>query len=256
VAQSFALFEASCVPAGYGKAELADWVNRLRGAESALALAKRTGLSRDAVGRILRGQSEPRLPDFWALVAAITGRLSDLVARLVNIDEVPALVQEYRLQTAARDLAFAEPWSVPILRLIETDAFQQRPFVEGQLSNILGIDLETEQRCLRGLCEAEVIRWQGETYNAIRALTVDAKGQPERLWDLKRHWARTGADFVGRNTPANRFSYNLFSCSAEDFEKIRELQWQFYHQVRGIVSSSSPVERVGLLNMQLVEWLP
>lgn len=254
VANAFNLFEPSCVPEGFGKAELAEWCDRLRGKETAASLSSRSSLSRDAVGRILRGQSEPRLPEFLSLVSAITGRVADLVARLADIDKIPALAEQYRLQCAARELAFAEPWSVPILRLIETETFQKKAFEPGRLALILGIDIETEQRCLEALCNAAVLTKDETTYRVLRALTVDARGQPDRLWELKRHWARTGADFVGQETPTNRFSYNLFSCSAADFERIRELQWQFYHQVRGIVASSLPVERVGLLNLQLVEW--
>ncbi len=46
---------------------LAGWLSDLRGTSSAGELARRTGYSRDSVGRWLRGDAKPRLPDFLRL---------------------------------------------------------------------------------------------------------------------------------------------------------------------------------------------
>jgi transcriptional regulator with XRE-family HTH domain len=256
VEQAFRQFEPSCVPTGFERAQIADWLHRLRGAESTPVLASRTGLSRHALGRILRGDAEPKLPDFLRIVEAATGRVSDLVAAMVDINSVPALAPEHLLKARARELAFDEPWSVPVLRLLETAAYQRQPHRPGYLSEVLGIDHATEVRSLAGLVEADIIRWDGSRYRPHRELTVNARPSPQSLSNLKRHWAATSLEFVGQPSPPNRFSYNVFSCSAADFERIREKHWQFYHEVRAIIAASTPAERVGLLTIHLVEWQP
>jgi hypothetical protein len=50
-----------------------------------------------------------------------------------------------------------------------------------------------------------------------------------------------------------QFSFNLFSVSEADLERLRELQLGYFRELRRIVSSSSPSERVVLVNLQLFD---
>jgi hypothetical protein len=48
-----------------------------------------------------------------------------------------------------------------------------------------------------------------------------------------------------------QFSYNVFSVSRADFERIRELHLAYFHALRAIVAESEPAERVVVANVQL-----
>jgi hypothetical protein len=48
------------------------------------------------------------------------------------------------------------------------------------------------------------------------------------------------------------FAYTVFSVSGTDLDRIRELHKAYYQEVRAIVAQSEPVDRVALLNLQLL----
>ena len=49
------------------------------------------------------------------------------------------------------------------------------------------------------------------------------------------------------------FSYNLFSVSRVDLERIRELHRAYFRELRRIVAASEPAECVVLANVHLLE---
>ena len=53
------------------------WLSSLVGGGSAASLARRSGHSRHQIGRWLSGRAQPRLPDFFQVVDAVTGRVDD-----------------------------------------------------------------------------------------------------------------------------------------------------------------------------------
>jgi len=256
VAAAFHRFRAEEAPA-LGAADdegVAAWLAALRGSASISELAERLDVSRYAVSRWLKGRTRPRLPDFLRLVDLLTDRLSDLVAELVDIDEVPALAAVHRERHASRTLAFEEPWTEAILRLLETRAYQQLPaHLPGWLSDRLGIDRDTEDRCVDGLAAAGVIARDDEgRWTPVGALTVDTRADPEGTLRLKHHWASLG----GRRATAPReddmVSYNVVGVSRADLERIREAHIRYFHEVRQIVAASEPVEVAALVNIQLI----
>ncbi len=48
-----------------------------------------------------------------------------------------------------------------------------------------------------------------------------------------------------------QFSYNVFTVSAVDLERIRELHLRYFHELRAIVADSTPDEHVAVANVQL-----
>jgi hypothetical protein len=44
----------------------------------------------------------------------------------------------------------------------------------------------------------------------------------------------------------------VFAVSERDLQRIRDLQKAYYQEVRAIVAQSQPVERVALLNWQMM----
>jgi transcriptional regulator with XRE-family HTH domain len=236
-------------------AGVASWFRELKGSASLVSLARESGYSRFSLARWLGGQARPRLPDFFRLVELITGRLSDLVAELVPIEQVPALAMEHTARRAARGLAFEEPWTEAVLRVLETARYASLGrHQDGFVAECLGIDLETEQRCLRRLETAGVIALRQGRYQSVGLLTVDTSGSPEGVKLLKAHWAAVARARIQAPRVDDLLSYNVLSASEEDLMRIREVLLRTYREIRNIVAASSRVEAVALVNLQLVRW--
>jgi transcriptional regulator with XRE-family HTH domain len=256
VSAAFARFHtAAPPPAKSGTTGLCDWLVRARGSTPIGALAERCGRSRFAIARWLSGEAQPRLPDFFSLIDAITGRLPDLVAELVPIDQVPALFARYHAASAARRLAFEEPWTEAVLRFMETAAYQALPQHEpGWVAQRLGIAVAHEQRCVDKLVAAGILRRDAGRYAVAGALTVDTRADPEAVRQLMAHWSEVALSRFGSRHEHDLFAYNVLSVSHADLRRIRELLRSTYREVRSIVAASQPSETAALLNLQLVGW--
>ena len=235
---------------------VAAWLTALRGNTPLHQVAAASGYSRFAISRWLSGQTRPKLPEFLVLVEALTGRVSDLLFGLVAEDKLPVLRERHVARQASRRLAFEEPWTEAVLRVLETrqyvEAKAHRP---GFIAERLGISEQDEARCLEKLRQAKVIAWSGTHYAGAEPLTVDTLSAPEKLRILKAHWAGVGLDRLQR--PRNEqdlLSYNVFSVSEADFQKIRELHRAYFREVRTIVASSEPTEVAAMINVQLMRW--
>jgi transcriptional regulator with XRE-family HTH domain len=240
-------------PPNSGSEGLCAWLVHARGSTPIGELAKRCGRSRFAVARWLSGEAQPRLPDFFELVDAITGRLHDLVAELVPIDAVPALLPRYRAATAAKRLAFEEPWTEAVLRVMETVAYQALSTHEdGFVAERLGIDRGHEQRCIEQLVAAGILRKEHDRYAVSGALSVDTRADPEAVRQLMEHWSAVALSRFGAGQKTDLFAYNLLSVSHADLSRIRELLRGAYREIRSIVAASQPTETAALINLHLV----
>jgi transcriptional regulator with XRE-family HTH domain len=238
-----------------GDADVARWLTGLRGNTAIKDLAARVGQSRYAVARWLSGETRPRLPDFLALVEALTGRLSDFVAELVPIEQVPALLDAHRQRHASRRLAFDEPWVAAVMVLLETDGYAALgEHRDGWIAARLGVDLEIEHRCLVRLTEAGLVaRGPGGLYQTREPLTIDTAADPEGTRRLKAHWASLGPVRARAPNDGDLVSYNVVAVSREDLERIREAHVRYFMEVRSIVARSRP-EVAALVNIQLLTW--
>jgi transcriptional regulator with XRE-family HTH domain len=240
-------------PAHGGPAELCAWLARARGSTPIGELAARCGRSRFAVARWLSGQAQPRLPDFFALVDAITGRVHDLVAELVPIEAVSALLPRHRAATAAKRLAFEEPWTEAVLRVMETVAYRAMPaHQDGFIAAQLGIDRGHAQRCVQQLVEAGILRAEGDRYAVSGALSVDTRADPDAVRQLMEHWSGVALSRFGARRQTDLFAYNVLSVSNADLSRIRELLRSTYREIRSIVAASEPSETAALINLHLV----
>ncbi len=224
------------------------WLQALRGDSALQDLAERSGHSRHAVGRWLAGRTQPRLPDLLRLIDALTGRVQDWVACLVDIEAVPSLSPRVDQADAARRVAVEEPWSLAVLLAIEAG------FDEGELARTLGLEPEHLQRCLSLLLKAGVLRRSRGVLRPGDPLTIDTQHTPRAGQLLKRHWSQVGTDRVDAPRPDDLLSFNLFTCSRAELATIQALQRQYYRQVRAIVAASSRSEVLALLNAQVVTW--
>lgn len=237
--------------------DVAAWLRALRGNTALKDLAARTGESRYAISRWLEGRTRPRLPEFLALLDALTDRLSDFVAELVPIEEVPTLLPVHRQRHASRRLAFDEPWVAAILVLLETADYQSLSrHVPGWLSSRLEIAREVEERCLDRLVQAGIAVQDGERpYRIAEPLTIDARAEPEGMKRLKAHWAALGHRRATAPHDGDLVSYNVIAVSRSDLERIREAHVRYFLEVRSIVAASRP-EVAALVNVQLLTWDP
>jgi len=257
VRAAFARFSPEEAPAlGDGDDEgIAAWLQAVRGNTAIKAVAERIGVSRYAVSRWIAGTTRPRLPDFLRLVDALTSRLSDLLAELVDIDRIEALADAHHQLHASRRVAFDEPWVAAVMCVIETRTYQERPTHEpGLIARILGIDEEVERRCLQRLEDAGHLTRSGiRPYRTREALTIDARADPEGTKRLKAHWAAQGASRATAPHDGDMVSYNVVAVSREDLERIREAHIRYFMEVRSIVADSEP-EIAALVNVHLLTW--
>ncbi|MFT5685577.1 MAG: transcriptional regulator with XRE-family HTH domain [Myxococcota bacterium] len=258
VADGFTRFHPTAAVAfSPSDAGIAAWLEALRGQTAIQDIAARTGLSRHALGRWLSGRTRPRLPDFLRLVDALTGRVQDLVAELVDIEQVPALAERRRRAAASRRVGIEAPWTLPVLLALETAGYAALSDHDtGWLARLLGLSEEQVVDCLDRLEEAGVIQREGRHYTVGGALTIDTRAHPEAGRVLKKHWLSVGMDRVDTPRSDDILGYNLFALSRTDLARIADLQRRFYREVRGIVAASEPSEVIALMNTQLVTWDP
>ena len=251
----FAPEQAEAFGAG-DDAGVAAWLQALRGTTAIGDVAERIQVSRYALSRWLKGATRPRLPDFLAVIDGLTDRLPDLVALLVDVHEVPSLAPRYLARKAGRTLAFEEPWTEAMLRLLETRAYEQLPtHLPGWLADHLSVSRDVEDRCLDKLAAAGIIDRDAEgRWRPVAALTVDTRAEPQRTLVLKEHWAQLGVERARSPHAGDLVSYNVVSVSRADLERIREAHIRYFHEVRQIVAQSQPIEVAAVVNLQLMTW--
>ncbi len=229
---------------------VAAFLDEMRGSVSITDLARRAELSRYSVTRWLSGATQPRLPDFFRLIEASSLRLVDFVASFVPPESVPEIFPTWRRLEARRRGAWEAPWTQAILRVLELEDYRNLPqHEEGWIAKRVGISVEEETRCIEHLLLTQQIRKRKGRYH-IDILAVDTRRNPTASRHLKGHWAGVGVDRINDFAPG-QFSYNVFTVSAADFERIRQLHLAYYHAMRNIVASSTPGEHVAVANIQL-----
>lgn len=241
---------------------LPTWLQALRGRQAIGTIAERCGRSRFVVGRWIAGTTMPRLPDFLQLLEALTQRCSDWVGALLPVERVAALMPLHQARTLARQLAYVEPWTEAVLRVLETSAYDRLPMHQpGWIATRLGIDRATETRCLRLLHAARLVQRRRKKYVPVEVLSVDTRADPTKVRELKAHWAQVVAQaLLAPESPSRALggdveaTYNVVSCSHADLQRIRLLREQCYHEIRAIIAQSQPCESVALLVQQLIEW--
>src|SRR4051812_22450166 len=217
----------------------------LRGGSSIADVARRAGSNRYAVSRWLSGKSEPRLPDFLRMVDATSLRLLDFVACFVDPAALPSAARPWRELETARKVAVDLPWSHAVLRALELDAYRALPrHVPGFVAERVGISREEERRCLQLLAQTKQIKKRAGRWVAHNVLTVDTRRDPSAGRSLLAFWADVGRTHLQRNDARGLFSYNLFTVSSRDLERLRELHLAYFRQLRSIVAQSEPAERV------------
>src|SRR3954469_12392518 len=77
-------------------AGVAALLRALRGNTHLVELARRSGFSRFSIARWLSGASEPRLPEFLALLEASSFRCLDFLSHFVGLEHLPSVAAEWK----------------------------------------------------------------------------------------------------------------------------------------------------------------
>jgi hypothetical protein len=237
-------------------AGVAAFLDDLRGRTSLVDLARSAQRSRFAVARWLKGEAEPRLPDFLRLVESASLRVLDFVACFVDPLTLPSVAGSWQTLENARRAAYELPWSHAVLRVVELAEFQKTPGsgVE-HIAERLGIPEEEAERCVKLLLQTGQLQKRRGRLLPGSTLTVDTRGDPARSRRLKAFWTNVALERLEAGNDGT-FSYNLFSVSHADLERIRELHRGFFRELRRIVAASEPAECIALANVHLLELRP
>jgi transcriptional regulator with XRE-family HTH domain len=235
---------------------VAAFLDDLRGRTPVIELARSAERSRFAVARWLKGDAEPRLPDFLRLVQTASLRLLDFIACFVDPSALPSLAAAWRNLESARRAAIDMPWSQAVLRVIELEDYRKlRRHRPGFIAERLQISREEEQRCLALLLETGQLRREGARLRLGASLTVDTRGDRQRSQRVKAFWTNVALERL-QGGAEGTFSYNLFSVSRADLVKIQELYRAYFRELRQIVAASEPAECIVLTNVHLFELGP
>lgn len=223
----------------------------LRGATPIQELASRSGKSRYAVARWLKGEAEPRLPDFLRMIDATSQRLLDFVALIVDIDTLPELAEPWRELQAAKDLVARIPWAPAVLLALQTEEYVAlKSHAPGWISKRLGLPLDIELECMELLKASGQVRPLGKRFRVARIQSIDTRSDPNAGRRLREWWAGVGLDYIRKERPG-LFSFNVFSVSQVDYERLQEMHRSYYRSMRALIAASSPEQRVVAANVQL-----
>ena len=229
------------------------WLTSLQGRSSQMQIAESAGLSRQQVGRVLSGRANGRLPLVLSLLHAMTGRMPDLIAELVDIAKVPAIAREAEARKALARLAFAHPWS-PAARAW-LGAQQKVPVGEaaGRLANVLGLSLAEAGALVNAMVSSGAASVTRGQLRPAPETTVEIHATAEDIHRLRSHWSKVTSDRVAAGDNDDLFSFNVFAVSRDDLVNIREAQRRFYREIRSIVADSPP-EVPAMLVIHTAAW--
>jgi transcriptional regulator with XRE-family HTH domain len=230
---------------------VASFLAAIRGGVPIVDVARRAGMSRYAVMRYLGGGAEPRLPDLLRAIEACSLRLLDFVALFVDPARLDSTARRWRIVQAQRRVVFDRPWVAAVLRAMELPSYRALPAHEpGRIARSLGIEVREEEACIEALAAAGQIRREGRRWVTSDAVTVDTRPDPAAERKLKAFWAKVGLERLSAGHEG-LFSFNVFTVSEVDLERLRDLHRSYFRTLRNIVAASSPAERAVVANVQL-----
>jgi transcriptional regulator with XRE-family HTH domain len=228
---------------------VARFLSEARGATPLVHLTERTGFSRFALARWIGGDAEPRAWEFLAVVHHSTHRLVDYLEPFVGNKKLPALESERERVHAARRVAERFPMSQVLLRCLELESSRRSGKVS--FATTLGISSAQEQEMLALLEATGQIARGPEGWQLLRASPLDMRLHRETAHLHRAFWA----DVARKRAPTSRdglCAYNVCGVSREGFAELRRLQREYLQKARALIEKSEPVERVALLQVNLV----
>lgn len=218
-------------------------LDRLRGKRKIGELASAAGLDRFLVSRILRGHSDPRLPEFFRLLEALTLSCLDFLALALDVGALPECADRWRELEVARRAAYEFPWAQALVLLTDLPDYQKLPeHQEGWFAARIGLTTAEEVACLRLLVTVGRLKFDGRKYvRSTGALSVDTRANRDQTRRLASFWMKETAARIGEGRGVS-YAFNVFGVSRVDAERLRELQRRYFTDLRAIVAASEPTE--------------
>ncbi len=226
------------------------WLVALQGSTPRRDVAGRAGCTVPQVGRWLRGEADPPLPQLLALLDAMTGRAGDWVDALIGVERVPSLAEAVRNRTAVLRLVYQEPWAAAVLAALSTVRGDDP---DGQVAAMLGLSTEKVARLIEVMVRGGAVVRSGDGLQVV-GLTVDVPPVADDIVRVRRHWVGVSLDRLAAPAEGDRFSFNVCAVSRADLARIVELQSLYFRELRSIVAASSPAEVVALITMHTLGW--
>lgn len=240
---------------GYSPRTVMRLVVQLAGATPKSRLALELGVDRTTLGRWCAGKTEPRLPDFLALLQLSTQRMLSFLSLFADLSQLPSTREVHEHLVHQQRLAYELPLSHAVLRALELEQYSRLPaHSDAFIAREVGVTTEQAEQLLRGLVRAGQAVRRGQRYEAAEILTVDTREDPERNRRIKAFWAREalGRFEAGNSSGDALFSFNLFAISEQGYQQIRELHLAHFDRVRAIIEKNETADRVVLMNLQLM----
>jgi len=231
---------------------LATWLQAHKGRASHASVARTCSLSPHQVGRIVRGESDPRLHEYLELVQVLTGRVADWVAALVPIEQVPSLASLHREAEAASNLMYERPWAAAVL--VGVGVRQPDPDPAPSIAVSLGLPESNVVELLERLQDVALVVRRPGGLCVREALSLDTPPTAAQVQGMRAHWGQVAADRLGAPLPTDRYHYTVCNVSHADLDRIQALYAATYRQVRAIVAASEGPEVSALVSSHVLTW--
>lgn len=224
-----------------------------RGKVALKELAARSGHNRFTLSRWLKGQTEPRLGEFLCALDVLSRRLLDFIATLTDPALLQSVSEEWQRLNRARNLAYDEPWSHAVLRVLELDGYQSGGWREpGFIARKLGAAPELVERALTALAESGQVRRVRGRYELSEVLSVNTGREVERARALKATWTAEALRRLTQGQPG-LFGYSVFAVGRQELLRLRELQLEYVRAMEAVIAGSGANDCVGLYCVQLLD---
>jgi len=227
-------------------------LKRLAGAAPVSEIAKELGQSRFVVSRWLTGKTQIRLPELLGFIQATTRRLLDFLSVYLDPGLLASAAREWKRLQAARQAAYEVPWSHGVLRALELrDYAQVTGDSEAWVGARLGLPRAEVVRALALLRQSgQVKRYRGR-FRVVRSELVDTGVDQQRRQTLRSFWTRVALEQLDQGAQGIH-AFNLFTIAENDIPQIRAWHTELFERIRGLISKSSPAERVMLYSAQIL----
>jgi DNA-binding MarR family transcriptional regulator len=152
---------------------------------------------------------------------------------------------------ALRWLALENRLSLGVARFLELEQYAAWPGNRpGWIAERLGISRADEERTLRDLKQAGIIRFDGRRCRLDRERSVDTAHDRRAAPRLRAYWTDRARARIAEGGEG-LFSYLVFTTDDETLAAIQELRLKFFRELRALVRASPKSRRVAVANVHL-----
>lgn len=223
---------------------VSDWLAKLAADITHAEIARRSGVARTRVQRMLSGTANVSWPDLLRLVDAITSRALHFVSVFVDPELLPSARRAWRELEAYRRLAIQHPLSEGVLALLRLEEYRAlRSLGEQWIADRMRLPIEQTRAMLAAMVEGGVIRRSKRQYTPREEWIVE-------MTNVRGPRPRNGPVWMKRlaelDLPRMSGGYVVFACSAAVFERVKAVWSAAYLETRHILQDPGEAELAGV----------